>query len=76
MSYTIKPFEELDVIDDFLMSALANNEEVGEEFFRTLLSTLLQCKVGKIRVNAQRVIPASTPLSRGIRMDVEVLELD
>ena len=37
--YTIKPLEELDVIDDFLMNAIANDENVSEDFFRTLLSS-------------------------------------
>jgi len=37
MNYTIKPFEELDIIDDFLMNAIAADAEVGErraEMFR------------------------------------------
>ena len=76
MSYTIKPFEELDVIDDFLMNAIANDEEVNEEFFRTLLSVLLQREIGKIRITAQRIIPANTPTLRGIRLDVEIKEYD
>ena len=42
MSYTIKPFEELDLMDDFLMHAIANDDDVNEEFFRVLLSVLLQ----------------------------------
>lgn len=74
MSYISKPFEELDIIDDFLMNAVACDEEVGEEFCRTLVTSLLQRELGKIRVNIQKVIPANTPLHRGIRMDVEVIE--
>lgn len=74
MSYTNKPFEELDVIDDFLMNALATDPEVGEPFCRRILSVLLQRNIGKIRVVAQRTIPALTPEKRGIRMDVEVEE--
>jgi len=35
MSYTTKPFEELDIMDDFLMNATADDEEVGEEFSKT-----------------------------------------
>ena len=74
MSYIKKPLEELDVIDDFLMNAVATDPEVGEEFCRTILSVLLQKPIGKIRIVAQRTIPANTPLQRGIRMDVEVEE--
>lgn len=75
MSYTNKPFEELDIIDDFLMNLLATDPEVGEAFCRKMLSVLLQRAIGKIRVVAQRTIPALTPEYRGIRMDIEVEEL-
>ena len=72
----MKKFEELDVIDDFLMNALASDAEVGESFCRTLLSGLLQREIGTIRVNVQRVITPERPEYRGIRLDVEVMELD
>ena len=75
MSYTNKPFEELDVIDDFLLNLLATDPEVGVPFCRRLLSVLLQRTIGEIRVVAQRTIPALAPECRGIRMDVEVEEL-
>ena len=48
MSYWDKPFEDLDVLDNFLMNAIATNEEVGEAFCRKVLSVLLQRPVGKI----------------------------
>ena len=67
-----KPLEELDIIDDFLMNAVATDPEVGEEFCKTILSVLLQKTIGKIRIVAQRTIPAGTPSQRGIRMDGEV----
>lgn len=76
MSYTSKPFEELDVIDDFLLNVVATDPEVGEAFCRRILSVLLQRHIGKVRIVAQRSIPALTPESRGIRMDVEVEELE
>lgn len=72
----MKKFEELDVIDDFLMNALANDVEVGEEFCKSLVKGLLQRELGKIRVNVQRVIIPETPKQRGIRLDVEILELE
>lgn len=74
MSYTNKKFEELNVIDDFLMNAVATDETVGIPFCRAILSVLLQRKIGKIRVMAQRTIPALAPTKRGIRLDVEVEE--
>ena len=74
MSYTKKAFEELDIIDDFLMNAVASDPEVGEAFCRKILSVLLQRSIRKIRIVSQRTIPAVTPEHRGIRMDVEVEE--
>lgn len=72
MSNTNKTFEELDVIDDFLMNAVAADPEVGEAFCRTVL--LLQKNIGKLNVSAQKIIPAMIPGLRGIRMDVEIVE--
>lgn len=76
MSYTKKRLEDLDIMDDFLMNAVATDAEVGEAFCRTLLSTLLQRKLGKVHIVGQKMIMAYTPEHRGIRMDVEVEELD
>ena len=36
MMYISKPFEDLDIIDDFLMNALASDPEVRDEFCRTI----------------------------------------
>lgn len=74
MSYLNKPLEELDVLDNFLMNAIATDEEVGEAFCRKLLSVLLQRPVGRVRVVAQCTLPAQDPRYRGIRMDVKVEE--
>lgn len=74
MGYTKKPFEELDVMDDYLINAIAADEEVGEAFCRKVISVLLQRKIGKIRIIAQCTIPARTPEHRGIRMDVKIEE--
>lgn len=69
-----RSLEELNVIDDFLMNAAASEPEGGAEFCRLILSTLLERKIGKVRVNTQKMLPAYTPGLRGIRMDVEVVE--
>lgn len=74
MSNTNKTFEELDVIDDFLMNAVATDPEVGEAFCRTVLSVLLQKNIGKLHISAQKTIPAMILGLRGIRMDVEIME--
>ena len=72
----MKKFEELDVIDDFLMNALASDVEVGEKFCRMLLKGLLQQEMGPIRVSVQRVITPEVPKYRGIRLDVQVVEYE
>ena len=76
MEYKFKKFEELDIIDDYMMNLVASDPVVGQDFSRTLAEALLQRKLGKIRVNVQRVIPGNPQKKRGIRMDVEVLEYD
>ncbi|MBR1692989.1 MAG: hypothetical protein IJ711_09495 [Lachnospiraceae bacterium] len=75
MNYISKSLDELNVLDDFLMNTLASDPEVGVPFCRILLSVLLQREIDKIRIIAQRTIPALTPKMRGIRMDVEIEEL-
>ena len=69
-----RTLEELNIMDDFLMTAVASNEEVGPEFCRRILSILLNRKIGKVRIITQKAISALTPELRGIRMDVEVVE--
>lgn len=76
MSYTNKTLEELNVLDDFLMNAIVATPEIGEVFCKTVLSVLLQKKIGRIKVVSQRMIPPYTPEHRGIRMDVEVQEFE
>lgn len=74
MGYTGKTLEELDLMDDFLINAVTTNTEVAEPFCRTVLSVLLQRKISKLKIVAQRTIPAFEPDKRGIRMDVEIEE--
>lgn len=75
MSYLDKPLEKLDVLDNFLINAIATDDEVGEAFCRKVLSALLQRPMGRVRVVAQYALPAQDPRHRGIRMDVKVEEL-
>lgn len=74
MSYTKRRLEDLNILDDFLMSAVASDEEVGADFCRTLLSVLLQRQIGEVQVTAQKTLMPYTPEMHGIRMDVEVKE--
>ncbi len=74
MGNTKKSLEDMDVMDDFLMEQLATDPELGSDFCRRMLSTLLQRELKRIRVISQRILPSPTPKLRGIRMDVEVEE--
>lgn len=74
MSYVSKPLEQLDLLDDFLINAVASDEHVGIPCCRKILSVLLQREIGKIRITAQKVFPGVIPGLRGIRMDVEIEE--
>ena len=74
MAYKKRKLEDLNVLDDFMFSAAASDEEVGKEFCRTMLSVLLQKELGEIQITAQKTILPCTPEMRGIRMDVEIKE--
>ena len=77
MVYQKRALEELDIIDNFLMDQLVLDETFGEDFCRRILSSLLQREIrGKLQVRAQKSLPAAAPNLRGIRMDVEIEELD
>ncbi len=69
-----RSFEELDLIDDFLMNCVATDPLVGEACFKKMLSVLLEREIGKVSVVCQRVIMGADTNLRGIRMDVEVNE--
>ena len=68
--------EDLNVLNDFMLNAIANDPDVGEPFFREVLSILLEREIGEITVQAQSIIPGDTPELRGIQLDVEIREQD
>lgn len=75
MEHLFRPFEELDIIDDYMATAAASDPVVGKDFARTLVEGLLQRTLSdNIRVSIQRSIVGDSPLKRGIRMDIEVSE--
>ena len=69
-----KKLEDMNVLDDFLWNAIANDPDVGESFFREVLSVLLEREIGDLVVRAQTIIPGDTPLLRGVQLDVEIWE--
>lgn len=69
-----KEFEQLNIIDNFLMNEIANDAEVGETACREIVSSLLQRKIGEVRIIPQKNIPPGLPNQRGIILDVEIEE--
>lgn len=61
MGYIKEPFEELDVMSDFLNNSLATNPDFGEEYCRLLIRNLIGYEAKKINVNAQKYIGPSMP---------------
>jgi len=57
-----------------MITELDSHPTEGKKFARTLLSVLLQRKIGDITVHAQSVFQGDTPELRGIRLDVEIVE--
>lgn len=71
-----KTYQELSLIDNYYINAIASNEEIKTDVFRLMLTVLLEKEIGKINVIAERMIPGITPENRGIRMDVEISETE
>lgn len=69
-----KPLEQMDVMDDFMMNELAAHPTEGKKFGRTLLSVLLQRKIGEVTIKVQSILQGDSPEFRGIRLDVEIRE--
>ena len=71
-----KSLEEMNLLDDFLNNAMASTEPINEEYYRILLSVLLGRNIQKIRVHYQQPIFGALPDQRGIRLDVEIEEIE
>ena len=76
MSYVHEPFEKLDVMDNFLFNQLCTNPQTREGFLRCLIKNLLGKEAGKIVIRAENMIYPTLPDKRGVRLDVQIDELD
>lgn len=72
--YKMKPLEEMNVIDNFLFTAIMSDDEDGLEACRIILSCVLKREVRNIRFTAQRVVPGVSEKTHGIRIDAYVSE--
>lgn len=69
-----KKLEELNLLDDFLFTALLTYPELGEEFCRKILKVILNRDLGKITITPQKVLPGINTDKRGARLDVSITE--
>ena len=76
MSYVTEPFEELDVMNNYLFNQLSTNPKTGEGFLRCLIRNLLGKETGKIIIRAENMIYPTLPDKRGVRLDVQIDELN
>ena len=67
-----KDFEDLSLIDGFLVLSVASDLKCGPECGRLLAEGLLREKVGYVRIHAEKIVPGIGMTKRGIRMDVEL----
>jgi hypothetical protein len=68
----LRSLDELNVLDNFMLNAIAMDPDIREPFFKEVLSVLLQREIGDIVVMAQSVMQGDAPDLRGIQLDVEI----
>ena len=64
-----KDFEDLSLIDGFLVLSVASDLKCGPECGRLLAEGLLREKVGYVRIHAEKIVPGIGLTKRGIRTD-------
>lgn len=67
--------EDLNLMDDFLFQEMLMQEEIGEEFCRILLSTILGRSFRRVKVIPQKSIPGPNTNLHGIRIDAYIEDL-
>ncbi len=68
----IKPFQQLNLIDDYLFNRVASDPDFGHSFSQILLSTILGRAFTNLHISTQRVYYGSDPKKKGIRLDLEI----
>lgn len=69
-----RKLKDLNLLDDFLLNALATYPGIGEEFCRILLEIIFGRRFGKLEVVAQKVYYGSDTDKHGARLDVYLEE--
>ena len=66
----MQELENLNLLNDFLFFKILENEQVGEEFGRTLLEIIFNRKFGNLKIIPQKVYYGADPSKHGVRLDV------
>lgn len=69
-----KKLQEMNLIDDFLFEKMVTYPEVGEEFCKRLIYTVLDVNLNKVRIVPQKVYLGSDSTFHGARLDVYIEE--
>lgn len=64
-----RPLNELNLMDDFLMSQMIAHPVYGKPFSKKILEIILQRKIGKLSVVIQKTYPGEDTDKHGIRLD-------
>lgn len=70
-----RPLSELNLMDNFLFHAMLMQEDVGEEFCRILLKTILGKEVRRVRITPQKEIPGIDTNLHGVRLDAYIEDI-
>ena len=73
-SYYKRKVKELNLIDDFLFTVMATDDEYAVPCLKVILSVLLEKEIKDIIVHGQKILPGDDTDLRGVRLDVEVIE--
>ena len=67
---TMRPIEELDLLEDFLTNQMIIHPVVGLRFSKRVLTTIFGREIGTLSIAAQKAYPGENTDRRGIRLDV------
>ncbi|MBQ7925448.1 MAG: Rpn family recombination-promoting nuclease/putative transposase [Lachnospiraceae bacterium] len=70
-----RPLSDLNLLDDFLFQEMLAQEDIGEEFCRILLKTILGKPIRKVRIIPQKNVLGLDTRSHGIRLDAYIQDV-
>ena len=73
-NYYKRKVKELNLIDDFLFTVMATDDEYAVPCLKVILSVLLEKEIKDIIIHGQKILPGDDTDLRGVRLDVEVIE--